>query len=153
MSWLFLQDELAEEFGHFTWRVHDTAQAMESLDSQRRARGREASRFRVRRGPSTEQRKAKNERQRTRYHTDAEYRAKQLGYHKEWFAQNKRRTYQRERARWHTDPEYRASKLAAGRASYQRMKADPERWARLLEQKRKLKAAKRAAKRAARRSS
>jgi hypothetical protein len=123
MSWLFLRGELAEEFGHFTWRAQDITTEMERLDSQRRARAQEASKFRVRRDPSTEQRNIKRERERTRYGTDLDYRARKLDYRRGWFLQNKRRTYQRERARYHTDPEYRARKLAAGRASYQRMKA------------------------------
>jgi hypothetical protein len=144
MSWLFLRGELAEEFARFTWRDLDVARVMECLDSRRRARAREASRFRVRSGPSAEQRNIKRERERARYRTDPDHRAKKLGYRKAWFLRNKSRTYQRERARYHTDPEYRARKLAAGRASYQRMKANPERWARLLEQSRKSKAAKRA---------
>jgi len=146
MTWKNLREELDAEFAHFTWRVHDIDRVKEWLNTQRRARAREASKFRVRTRPSAEQRKVKRERERRRYHTEPGHRAKKLGYHKGWFQQNKTRTYQRERTRYHTDAEYRARKIEAGRAAYQRIKADPKRWARLLEQIRKSKASRRAAK-------
>ena len=143
MTWLFLRAELGEEFAQLTWRAQDIACAMEWLHCQRRARAQEAARFRVRRRPSVKQRKAKRARERMRYRTDDEWRANRLAYHKGWFERNKAGTYKRERERYHTDAEYRARKLAYGRAAYQRLRSDPKRWARLLGQIRKSKAARR----------
>jgi hypothetical protein len=113
MSWLFLRHELVEEFAQLSWRANDIASAMEWLHSQQRARRRASARFsrpRQRPAPTPEQRRRNAARERTRYHTDAEYRVRKIGYYKNW---------------------------------YQRTKADPERWAKLLAQSNKSKATRR----------